>query len=365
MSRLAAVAIVAVALLVPPALADDSAIVVQLDAVELIAGKEVRGGETRFVDHAGYRYLFATDENKAAFVKEPARYEIQLGGGCARMGPLTGACGMDRYAVHDGRLYVFASDACRATFLKTPERFLDPDESSPKGTSEEETRGKEMIERAVAAVGGAERLDAVKTIQVRVEDQVDHEGKKVATSKTVTVRFPAGYRWDSTWGDEYHYAYVTNGEDAWFADQDGERSMQPANARGLEREHRLRNVIVLLRARNEPEFVAVYDGLGSIRVGDEDVPVDRISIGYRRTRCTLGLEPETHRVISLTYRGRGPSMMFGELTRVFSDFTEVGGMTLPRTVTTIFDGEPAGEPVTYSSLTVDEDIDPSLFTRGG
>lgn len=366
MSRLTFVGLTAFMLFAGvPALADEPVGTLTLDAVDLIAGKETPGEEARFVDHSGHRYLFATDENKAAFLADPARYEIQMGGGCARMGPLSGACSLDRYTVHDGRLYVFASDACRSTFLKMPEKFLDPDESSPKGTSEEESRGREMIERAVMSLGGAERLDAARCYQARIEKEVEDAGKKVATSETVTVRFPDGYRSDSTWGEDYRWAFVTNGQDAWFIDSSGERSMQPGNVRGLEREHRLRDVLVLLRSRNQPGFVAVYKGLGAIRVGDADVPVENIAVGYRGTRCTLGLDPQTHRVLSITYRGRGPRMTFGELTKVFSDFNNVSGLSLPRTVTTLFDGKPVGEPVTYSSLTVDAELDPSLFTRGG
>jgi hypothetical protein len=46
---------------------------------------------------------------------EPERFAVQMGGGCGRMGPLSGSCSPERFAVHDGRIDIFASDAWGAT----------------------------------------------------------------------------------------------------------------------------------------------------------------------------------------------------------------------------------------------------------
>ena len=74
-----------------------------LDPVMLSQGKEVQGDVKYKVTRGRFEYLFANAENKATFEKDPARYEIQLDGSCARMGaPTTG--NPDLYLVHNGRI---------------------------------------------------------------------------------------------------------------------------------------------------------------------------------------------------------------------------------------------------------------------
>ena len=57
-----------------------------IDPVLLIQGKEVQGKTDLKVVRDQFEYLFATPETKATFEKTPEKYEIQLGGACARMG---------------------------------------------------------------------------------------------------------------------------------------------------------------------------------------------------------------------------------------------------------------------------------------
>ena len=55
-----------------------------LDPVMLSQGKEVQGNMKYKVIRGQFQYLFASEENKAIFEKDPTRYEIQLEGHCAR-----------------------------------------------------------------------------------------------------------------------------------------------------------------------------------------------------------------------------------------------------------------------------------------
>ncbi|HEX6649989.1 MAG TPA: hypothetical protein VF075_10625, partial [Pyrinomonadaceae bacterium] len=57
-----------------------------LDPVMLTQGKEVQGDMKYTLTRGQFQYLFASAENKTTFEKDPARYEIQLNGSCARMG---------------------------------------------------------------------------------------------------------------------------------------------------------------------------------------------------------------------------------------------------------------------------------------
>jgi YHS domain-containing protein len=85
-----------------------------LDPVMLVQGKEVQGEMNITVTRGQFRYFFATAANKAAFEQDPARYEIQLNGACARMGPPVYG-NADLFTVHQGRIYIFGSGECKKT----------------------------------------------------------------------------------------------------------------------------------------------------------------------------------------------------------------------------------------------------------
>ena len=92
-----------------------------LDPVLLVQGKEVQGNLKITVTRGNFQYFFASEENRATFEKDAARYEIQLNGACARMGPpVTGD--PDLYSIYKGRIYIFGSGECKTRFDATPVR---------------------------------------------------------------------------------------------------------------------------------------------------------------------------------------------------------------------------------------------------
>ena len=105
-----------------------ASVLMGLDPVLLTRGEEVAGVEEIWLEHGGYRYLFASAESRDRFNSEPDLYEIQFDGACAYMassGARPGSGNPDRYWVHDGRIYIFATENCRVTFKADPGRYLD------------------------------------------------------------------------------------------------------------------------------------------------------------------------------------------------------------------------------------------------
>jgi len=74
-------------------------------------GKATKGSDKLVVTHKGVTYYFATEENKAAFVKSPESFEPQYGGWCAwAMADGKGdKVDIDpkSFLVEGGKLYVF------------------------------------------------------------------------------------------------------------------------------------------------------------------------------------------------------------------------------------------------------------------
>jgi hypothetical protein len=82
------------------------------------------------------------------------------------------------------------------------------------------------------------------------------------------------------------------------------------------------------------------------------------------TNYTLGVDPATGRLLTLSYWRRGPAGYFGNLTKVFSDFRTVDGVTLPFKVTATFNDEPWKEQsANVVSIAINGKPDPALFEK--
>lgn len=93
-----------------------------LDPVALVGGQEVAGDPANALERGGFRYLFASGDNRKQFERDPSRYEIQMKGDCAAMPGVKG--NPDLFAVVKGRIYVFGSADCRASFAAEPDKYL-------------------------------------------------------------------------------------------------------------------------------------------------------------------------------------------------------------------------------------------------
>ena len=135
----------------------------KFDVVELVlTGKQVAGSTQISLDREGYRYLFASEANKRKF-SSTHDYDIQLGGGCGKMGSLSGKGSTDRFAVCGGKVYLFASDGCRTGFLENPELRIERDDSAPTGTPAQRKLGKQLFDKAVTWMGGKLALLDIRT----------------------------------------------------------------------------------------------------------------------------------------------------------------------------------------------------------
>jgi YHS domain-containing protein len=321
-----------------------------VDPVALAQGTELPGDEALSAEHYRFRYLFASEENRARFLKAPQRYEIQLGGGCGRMGPLSGVGRPELFAAYDGQIYIFASEACRKTFLAQPHRLIESDDPQPSVLPGAVHKGRALLERAIAAMGGAERLDAVRSVRQQRVRQVEQDGKQVEAADALTILFPDRVRLEKRW-DDWSWSAVSTGERGWFEQEDERWEMHAQQRRALTRHHLNRNLLTILRARTAPGFLVYDAGEGSVATGAGDTKVERVGVVFDRCAATLGLDPDSGRVVSLTCRSRGPAMFFGERTLVFSDFRAVEGLWLPHAETLYFEGKQTeGEPSVYEVL---------------
>lgn len=92
-------------------------------------GKPREGLATITATHEGVTYRFATEANKAVFLKDPARFEPQYGGWCAYAIPDKNKVEVDpeSFVVREGKLYLFYKgffNDTRAKWQKDPADFV-------------------------------------------------------------------------------------------------------------------------------------------------------------------------------------------------------------------------------------------------
>ena len=163
-----------------------------LDPVMLVQGKEVQGLEKFSVMRGRFQYLFASAENQALFEKDPKRYEIQLEGTCARMGPSAGG-NPDLFTVYKERIYIFGSGDCKKKFEAAPENYLEPKESTtPKVAASPEAikKAQSLIEKAVEAMGGASKIDGLVSYQEKSSTVQKGAQGDFEIKTTMTIIFP-------------------------------------------------------------------------------------------------------------------------------------------------------------------------------
>ena len=330
-----------------------------LDPVLLVEGKEVQGEDKFSLVRGRFRYFFASAETRARFEKEPGRYEIQLGGTCARMGPGTQG-NPDLYTVHKGRIYLFGSPECQKLFKAAPEKYLETD-SAPAwktATAEASAKGRALIEKAVEAAGGAARIDGLKSFQETGMATRRTRDGMAEMKNSLTWVFPDRVRMERTFAPDMTLATVVTPGEAFFVMR-GTNPMIDEQRSAFEKQFK-RKLLAVLRARKSEGFKA--SAVGASKAGETSV--EQVEVAFDGLLLTLGIDPSTGRILSLAYRGRGPGGVFGEIVESFSDFRTVDGLRLPFKVTGTFNGE--ADPLQsyrIESLVVNGDVSPALFEK--
>lgn len=330
------------------------------DPVVLLTQNQERPGREDLAHrHGNFIYYFASEESRETFKADPARFEIQLGGACARMGALSSCADPDRYTVHEGRIYIFASDGCRAGFLKNPSAVLEPlADPAPTGTPEQMARGQELLDKCLNWMGGAARLDAVTTIEYREEMHVENRGEKHLSIETTTLRLPATIRTDYRW-DSSSWTKTLTPEEAFFIESGGARSMHPQQRMIFARQM-ARQIPVIFAARARPDFVACH--LGPARENNGEL----VAVHFDSTTTELIIEPDSGYLLGVRHLDWGPKGTLGAMERRFTTFAEIEGLRIPDGWQAWFEGERA-EPLdkAFIGCVINADLPPDFFTREG
>ena len=332
-----------------------------LDPVMLLQGKEVPGKESIALERPPFIYIFASEENKAAFEKEPEKYVVQMNGACPRMGP--GSRGNpDLWGVVDGKIYVFASENCKKAFSANPQRYFEPKNEPLKITPESSGRAKELLAKAAQAMGGA-KLDALENIQFT--GTWSGPTGDAEFPQSMVYAFPDRLRFEQSatmQGRPVTMISVVTPADSFVLMNQGEQRrtfrMLPTTKANTEKDFK-RHPLWIVRARKAQDFHAVAEGAVSIAGREAQL----IAADFEGMRLKLAVDPASGQVLRLSYVERGPDG-FGLIEETYSEFKTVDGITLPLVSAATYDGKPfARRTFKSQSFTVNAALAPELFQR--
>jgi YHS domain-containing protein len=335
-----------------------------IDPVVLLTqGKEITGKPELKITRGGFEYLFTTAETRAAFEKQPEKYEIQLGGMCAKMAG--GAMGNPAdYAVVDGKIYVFGTDDCHKKFVAAPAKYLEKPALPMPSSAQDLQRGRALIDKAVKAIGGGPTLDAITTyVETSSVIQKRPTGDVPVVLKTMW-KFPGAVRAERTMtaeGRTMTSASLLTPAGAWFIGQSRRAFPQNPEGRKSTEQEFGRQLVPLLRGRHDADFKAAWLGRAMV----DGVEVDRVRVRNGVVDATLGLEKATGAVHSLTFTARNREGEVGEYVIVFADPRDVSGLRLPFSQRALFNGEPDTSLTrTIDAITINVPLDAALFEPG-
>lgn len=304
-------------------------------------------------------YLFSTAQTKATFEREPAKYEIQNGGLCARMGR-TATGNPSDYLVHDGKIYIFGSDECHKRFAAAPAKYLMPAPAAMPDSPAAVARGRKAIDKVLAAFGGAARVDAVTNyVETASQLRKGPQGEVAITQKTI-VRFPDDVRIERTAvmpARTSASATLLTPAGAWFIAEGRAFPVAQAALPNLQQETG-RQVVSLLKTRGMANFKVAALDAESV----EGTLVDRVRIRRGPVDVVLRIDPSSGRLHSTMFIDRNADGEVGTYTLVYSDFRNVDGLMLPFRRHALFNGEPdLSQAWTVNAVLVNTVLEPGLF----
>ena len=335
-----------------------------LDGVDTVVllkeGKEVFGKQSFNSQRGNLRYLFSSAATKAEFDAAPDKYAVQMGGLCARMGRTVTGNPSD-YMVHEGKIYLFGSDACHKAFAEAPKKYIA--RAAPPMPSDQAaaSKGRALLEKAAAAVGGA-RLDAVTTYTESSSEMQKRPTGEVKIEVRKMWQFPAAARHDRTVpmndGQKMTFGTVLTSAGAFSLGGGHVTPIVPEAVPSVQQDL-WRQIVPLLRDRREPGVAVAALGPDTI----EGAQVERVRVRRSGLDVTLNLDPQSGKVHSTSFYDRGQGGQYGDVTVIYSDFRNVDGLTLPFTEKALFNGAPdAGYSRTVDAISINPSLDPALFT---
>lgn len=180
-------------------------------------------------------------------------------------------------------------------------------------------KGKELLAKVQQALGGADKLAAVKDLQYQANVEVQTPGAVMKVKQTNSYLAPSSMRQDIElpFGKQSVYS---DGSAGWMAGFQGMQALPPAVVKQV-RGEMFRAIPLLAVSDRDPNRTVNYVGEGTLDISSKDGDTVRLEVDAK-----TGLPAKT------SYQGEGGQ---GTVSQVFADWRDVDGMKLPFEWTTM------------------------------
>ena len=223
-------------------------------------------------------------------------------------------------------------------------------------SADAKAKGQTLLAKAVDGFGGAAALDGVKSYVANGQTMVKTPQGEFTLQTKETLVPPDRFRQDMTL-PMGQMAVVIAGPEAFMITPQGEQPM-PASVRQQAEEQLAHVPLLLLRQRTQPGFEAAAAGEGK----SGDTATALLAITFKGRTSTFGIDPQSGRVLTVSFRGAGPDGVPGDMVHTFSDFRPAGGLTVAFAQSTTLNGESSATS-TLSAVTVNAAVDDALWKR--
>jgi zinc protease len=205
--------------------------------------------------------------------------------------------------------------------LGSPVKELDITIPEPKAEvaeagAESLAAGKQLLQRIQQAVGGADKLAAIKDLSFHIQTKVDPSAGGVTADQVNQWIAPSHFRQDATYPFGKQSVYF-DGNAGWIAVPQGVTSLQEAPRKQLKSEL-FRVYVPLLLSDRVPDRKVNLVSEGVVEISDPAGVVVRLTA-----------DPQTGFPIRQEYPAPQPQGAPAMLSSVFSDFLPVAGIQVP------------------------------------
>ena len=229
-------------------------------------------------------------------------------------------------------------------------------EKGPEASTQTKARAAQLIEKALEAVGGAQSVDQLQTMEQTSSVTAKMPQGDIELKSRMLIVFPDRYAQELTLpGGMLTTVYTP---EAAFVKSPGGVRPAPDTMKAEWRKNLYRDVLGLLKSRNKQGFQAWTVGKG--QADGKEVELVRIEVDG--DPITVGIEPESGRMLQIGYRGTDFTGAPGEMVVTLFDFRPADRLILPFAATTTFNGQPS-MTIKFEKIATNVPVDEKLFAK--
>jgi zinc protease len=206
-------------------------------------------------------------------------------------------------------------------------------------------KGKALLQRVQQALGGADKLAAVKDLQYQANVEVQTPGALMKVKQTNTFLAPSSLRQDIElpFGKQSVYS---DGNAGWMAGFQGMQSLPPPVLKQV-RGELFRQIALLAMSDRDPSRTVNYAGEGTLEISSKDGESVRLEVDEK-----TGMPAKT------SYQEGAQ----GTVSQIFADWRDVNGIRLPFELTTM-QGDKKFATVKIDNYKINSGVTPEVLSK--